>query len=108
MKKTSHNKPVNRCFADNSPPQNPKKREEQIKDLLTEQQRRKRAERELASMLKQFAGKKSLLQLLPAIQRRCSKDALLLAVERIERKKDDLSIDDRIYFEGFKTTITQG
>jgi len=99
-------KSINQVFADKKSSQ-PKKREEKIKELLTEQQRKRRTERELASMLEHFRGKKSLLQLLPVIQKKCSRDALLLAVERIERKKNDLPIEDRIYFEGFKSTIAQ-
>jgi len=71
-------------------------------------QQRKRAEKELSNLLALFRGKKSLLQLLPVIKLRYSKPVLTVAIERIERRKDDLCITDQIFFEEFKNSLKQG
>ena len=107
MNQAQRNPGVNRCL-DGNQPQKTKSREEQVKELLLESQQKKRAEKELSNLLALFRGRKSLLQLLPVIKLRYSKSVLTVAIERIERRKDDLSIMDQIFFEGFKNSLKQG
>jgi hypothetical protein len=94
--------PANRCFGGQTAA---KQREDEVKRLLAEAQERKNAEKQLKNLLLQFRGKKSLLHLLPVIKLRWPKSVLTLAIERIERKKDALSIDDLVFFENFKAEL---
>jgi hypothetical protein len=107
MNQVQRDSGVNRCFAGKQP-QKTISREEQVKELLLASQQRKRAEKELSNLLALFRGKKSLLQLLPVIKLRYSKPVLTVAIERIERRKDDLCITDQIFFEEFKNSLKQG
>lgn len=93
---------ANRCFGEQTAA---KQREDEVKRLLAEAQERKNAEKQLKNLLLQFKGKKSLLHLLPVIKLRWPKAVLTLAIERIERKKDALSIDDLVFFENFKAEL---
>ena len=79
-------------------------KEEQIKDLLLQAQQKKKMAKELSHLLAQFHGEKSLLQLLPLIKLRFPR-LIPAAIERIERKKDGLAIEDRVFFEEFKKTL---
>jgi len=79
--------------------------EARVKEILTEAQRRKRAGKELSNLSLQFHGQKSLLQLLPVIKKQCSKLALTLAIERIERKRNELCMEDLFFFEQFKKSL---
>jgi hypothetical protein len=94
--------PANRCFDSKMAA---KQQEDQVKRLLAEAQERKNAEKQLKNLLMQFKGKKSLLHLLPVIKLRWPKAVLTLAIERIERKKDALPIDDLVFFENFKAEL---
>jgi hypothetical protein len=80
-------------------------KEARVKEILTEVQARKRAGKELSSLSLQFHGRKSLLQLLPVIKLRLSELALTLAIERIERKRNELSMEDLFFFEQFKKSL---
>jgi len=98
-------RPANRCFSGSvQKPQKPKAKEEQIRNLLLEAKRNEDAERQLSNLLKQFHGKKSLLQLLPVIRLRFP-HLLSVAIERVENRKDRLKIDDQIFFESFKLSL---
>ena len=99
--KKARGKPVSRFF---DPPKKPK--EEKIKEVLSEAAQKDRANKEIKALHNQFRGKR-LIDLLPVIKRRCSRYVVEIAVERIERKKDELNPTDRIYFEGFKQELEQ-
>lgn len=102
--KEAQQSPVNRCFGSKCS-KNPKSREEQIEELLKEAALRKKANRELDFLLRQFHGRKSILQLLPVIKLRCSDVVLALALERVERRRNGLAIDDLVFLETFKKSL---
>jgi hypothetical protein len=95
--------PVNRHFANQ---QKPKTKEEQIKDLLLDAKRKKDCEKQLSNLLRQFRGKKSILQLLPVIRHRYP-HLIDTAIKRLDNKKESLPIEDLIYLEGFKASLTE-
>jgi hypothetical protein len=101
MNKAQRN-PANRCFNNQTAA---KQQEDEVKRLLAEANERKNAEKQLKNLMLQFKGKKSLLHLLPVIKLRWPKAVLTLAIERIERKKDALAIDDLVFFENFKAGL---
>jgi len=96
---------ANRCFSNQQNPQQGK--EHKIKEVLSSAVARKRANREIDSLIDMFHHKKSILQLLPAIAARCSKAALEVAIVRIEINLHKLSIEDKIYFERFKASLSE-
>ena len=65
----------------------------------------RRAKNELNALLLQFRGRKSILQLLPVIKRRCSLATLTMAIERLECKKHEFDVEDLVFFEEFKRTL---
>jgi len=79
--------------------------EEEGKGVFDETRKRRRAQRELDCLLKQFHGRKSILQLLPAIRLRCSSDVLTVALERVERRRDALTMEDLVFLENFKSSL---
>jgi hypothetical protein len=87
----------------NQPPVNKKK--EQEKAVVSEAAERKRANREIDHILVQFHGKKSLIQVLPVLVRRCTKAAVKVALERIEKRWDTLSHDDKIFVLQIKDSL---
>jgi hypothetical protein len=99
--KKANKKTVNRCFGKDSQDPSSERNREKIKEVLSDAAQRKRANRELNNVLQQFKGK-NILDLLPAIARRCSKAALRVAIERVERRQNDLNRDDFAFFEKFK------
>lgn len=100
---------TNRCFGGKNCPQSSKQqqRTEKIKEVLTDAVKRKRANKELNSLLSQFHGRKSIFQLLPVIKRRCLPAVLALALERVEGRRDALSMEDLVFFEAFKASLKQ-
>jgi len=104
MEKAQKN-PVNRCFGSNCPQKPQQQRKEQIEDLLKEAAQRKKANKELDFLLRQFHGRKSILQLLPVIKLRCSDVVLAVALERVERRRNGLAIDDLVFLETFKKSL---
>ena len=96
---------VNRCFEDNCPQESNQKREQKIKEVLTEAVQRKRANREINSLREQFHHKKSILEFLQVIKRRCSPMALTVALERVERRRDVFTMDDIVFLERFKASL---
>lgn len=93
---------ANRCFGGNCPPKKP---EDKIKDVLLDAAKRRRANKEIDNLLRQFKGKKAIVELLPAIKRRCSRNALRVAIERVERRRDGLSLENLMFFEEFKALL---
>lgn len=106
---------VNRCFGDkNCPRGQEQQKEKKIKRILLattaaerKKAERKRAERVLNDLLRQFHGKKGIDQLLPVIKLRYPPAVLQLAIERVERKQDELSWERRVDFELFKASLQQ-
>jgi len=84
-------------FSNNT--QNPNK---QRKD----EEKRRDAEKALLNLQKEYHGQKSLLQLLPVIKLRYSRLMLIVAIERIERNKHVLCVEDRVFFERFKASLS--
>lgn len=118
MKEAKKN-PVNRCFG--NCPNNPKKygkpkflpppvqkREEEVKRILLATAERKKANRTIGSLLSQFKGRYSLLQLLPLIKR-LYPYALAVAIERVEgqRSRHELSMEKVVELEKFKASLKQ-
>jgi hypothetical protein len=111
--------PVNRCFGNY--PKNPKKsdkpkpppladqqKDEEVKRILLEANQKKNAEREMSSLLKQFGGRYSVLDLLGLI--RCRFPWLLdFAIEKVERQKrrNVLSLNQIVEFEQFKLSLKE-
>lgn len=60
--------------------------EEKIKEVLSEAAKRKRANKVINNLLKQFKGK-SLIQILPALSRHSSPEVVRVAIERIRNNK---------------------
>jgi len=98
----SRKKPANRVFG------NPQKDysennssekdcQEKVKAIVQEANRRRRAKRELDNLLKQFQGRKSLIQLLPVLRRRYPKEVVQLALERIKKRWNQLSVEDQVF-----------
>jgi hypothetical protein len=77
-------------------------------ERMQEETRKKRANRVIKSFMRDFPGR-SLLQLLPVIQRRCSDPSVVkVAVARIERNQaKELSYEDRLFLEEFKREINK-
>jgi len=102
---------ANRSFGFGHGTQKPKEpeqhQEQKVKDILFSAAEIRRAKKELDYLLLLFHGKKSILQLLPAIKQRCSRAALSLAIKRVEGKKDGLSVEDQIFFEQFKSSLNK-
>lgn len=107
--------PVNRCFGgENCPRSQEQQKEKKIKRILlaaTAAERKKaernRAERALKDLLLQFHGRKGIDQLLPVIKLRFPPAVLQLAIERVERKQDELSWERRADFQLFKDSLQQ-
>ena len=95
---------TNRCFGNDS--QNKQQQKQQkVKEVLFTAGEMRRAKNELNSLLLQFRGRKSILQLLPVIKRRCSLATLTMALERVEFRKHDLDMEDQVFFEEFKNSL---
>ena len=109
MKKKAQKLPVNRCFGGNCPKNPQKTREEQIKELLMDVNQRRRANREISRLLKQFKGRYSLLKCLELIGRRYPLYVLKVAIERVEkqRMRDELTMEEIIDFERFKASLDE-
>ena len=65
---------------------------------------RKSANQQIGFLLREFPGKR-IIDLLPWIKRCCLETVLAVALERVERRKDDLPIDDQVFLEGFKRSL---
>ena len=96
---------VSQHFGGNCPKNPERQREQKIKEVLTDAVQRKRANKEINVLREQFHYKKSILDLLEVIKRRCSPMALVVAIERVERRRDVFTMDDLVFFEKFKTSL---
>ncbi len=98
---------VNRCFGGHCSQNPTQQSQKRVKEMLFTAAEKRRAKKELDYLLLSFHGRKSILQLLPAIKHRCSRAALALAIERVEVRKDGLKMEDQVYFEGFKASLKE-
>ena len=105
MKKASQSVPVNRCFGDNCQ-DSERQKERKIKEILSAAAERRKANKEIDCLLRRFQGKK-ILDLLPVIKLRFPGYVLRVAIERVERRKDDLRMHDLVFFEGFKASLKE-
>ena len=96
---------VNRCFGSNCPQnlEQQKQKEQKIKEVLTDAVRRKRANREIDALLKQFRGKR-IIDLLRVIKLRIP-NSLTVALERVERKQYKIGSKDAIFLAEFKASL---
>ena len=74
-----------------------------MKITLTAEQKR-RANREIDYLLRKLRPKR-IIDLLPVIKRRCSREVLAVALERVERIKDKLKMDDLMFLVNFKASL---
>jgi hypothetical protein len=65
---------------------------------------KKMADKLIKQLLGEHQGKR-IVDLLRVIQYRYPKYVLTVAMERVERKKDDLPLADQVYFGGFKQSL---
>lgn len=79
------------------------KGEQKTKEVLSETVQRKRANKLIDELLRQHRGKR-IIDILPAIKKNFP-SALAVALERVERRKDDLSGSDLIFLANFKLTL---
>lgn len=116
MKRAKKNQ-INRCFESppkatrmgkkpESPPLTDQQKDEEVKRILLAAAEQKRKEKEVASLLKQFRGRYSVLDLLELIRHRFPW-LLDFAIEKVERqkKRGRLSMNEIVRFEKFKTAI---
>ncbi|MEK7664996.1 MAG: hypothetical protein AAB361_02555 [Patescibacteria group bacterium] len=90
-------------------PKNPdQSKEEKVKRILLTVAEKRRANKAIGSLLAEFKGRYSLLQLLPLIKRRYP-FLLPTAIERVERQKNrnELKMEKIIEFEAFKDSLKQ-
>jgi len=78
--------------------------EERIKEVILAATQRRRANKEIDCILKQFRGKR-IIDLLPVIKRRFSRNVLTVALERVERKRYELGNKDAIFLAEFKASL---
>lgn len=124
MNEMRHN-PVNRCFSGNCPKKQQgtqqkkvltpipsrttgKAGEEKIKELLVSAVERRRANREIDCLLRQFHGRRSIFDLLPAMkQRGFPLYVLKVAIERVENRRNALKIEEVAELEAFKASLAE-
>ncbi|MDP2741100.1 MAG: hypothetical protein Q8O66_00200 [bacterium] len=106
MKEAKENR-VNRCFEE-CPRDSDRQKEKKVKMILLATAEKKKANKEIASLLSQFKDRYSILQLLPLIKRRYP-SLLTFAIERVEcqRSRNELSIEGIVEFETFKASLEQ-
>ena len=99
----------NRCFGDNCPQDSGSKREQKIKEVLSGNAQRRRANKGIDSLLKDNPGKR-IIDLLPSIRRAVIKldlspIVLTVALERVERNQYELGSKDAIFLAQFKASL---
>ena len=94
---------VNRCFDDKCPQNTDPKGEQKVKDVLLTAVQRRRANKEIDCLLKQFRGRR-IIDLLPVIKFRFP-DILVVALERVEGKQYELGSKDAIFLAKFKADL---
>lgn len=78
-------------------------RGQKIKEAFLTAQKRRRANKEIDSLLKQFRGKR-IIDLLPVIRHRFP-GILEVALERVERKQYEIGSEDAIFLAKFKASL---
>ena len=105
--KKARKEQINRCFG-KCPKNSDQQNGEKVKKILPSIAERRKADRAIGDVRRQFRGRYSLLQILPLLERRYP---LLLtrAIERIEGQKarDELSFEEIIFFETFKASLSR-
>ncbi|MDD2732176.1 MAG: hypothetical protein PHI53_03205 [Candidatus Pacebacteria bacterium] len=100
----------NPCLSRNNPSNHnlsPKEKEERVKKILSEAAERKRINKVIDSFLRQFRGK-SLIQILPVLEKHCSIEIVELAVERIEKnQRKKLTIEDMAFLKEVKARLAE-
>lgn len=100
--------PINRCFGADCPKNTKQQKEEELKELLITAVERRRANKEIDFLLQRFHGRKSILDLLPAMKQRGFPPYVLrVALERVEGKRHGLEIEDVIFLEKFKASLAK-
>lgn len=86
----------------------PEQQKEREANEVSADVQRKKASKALASLLCQFKGRYSILQLLPLIKNRYP-SLLAFAIERVEeqRRRNELSITKIVELERFKASLEQ-
>lgn len=74
-------------------------------DELTPTQRRQ-ANKGIDGLLKEHRGKR-IIDLLPMIKRRFPGIILKVALERVERRQDELNIEDAMFLANFKQSLAK-
>lgn len=99
---------TNRCFGGNSskpPKQQPndkqKRKEQKIKEVLSSVAQRNKANKEIDCLLKQFHGKRRIIDLLLVIELRFSRNVLTVALETAER----IHHEDAIFLAEFRAKL---
>ena len=103
--KEAQRTPVNRIFGANCPKTPQKANEQKIKEILLTAAEKRMANRQIDCLLAQFRGKR-IIDLLPLIRLRFPK-VLAVALQRVERRKNDLGIEDAIFLANFKRSLDQ-
>ncbi len=100
--------PVNRCFGGQCP-QNPEQpKEQRIKEVLITAKERRRANKEIDLLLRQFHHRKSIFDLLPAMkQRHYPLYVIRVAIERVEGRRNELKIEQQMELEAFKASLAE-
>ena len=97
---------VNRCFGGHCPQNPDQKREQEINEVLLAATERKRANKEIDFLLQRFHGKKSIFDLLPAMKQRGFPLYIIrVALERVERRRNGLKIEQQMELEAFKASL---
>ncbi|MDO8486437.1 MAG: hypothetical protein Q7S77_01950 [Candidatus Staskawiczbacteria bacterium] len=82
-----------------------KQREQKIKDAFSDAKDRRRANKEIAWLLKRHPSKR-IIDLLPAMKQRCYPLYVIrVALERAERKQYELGSEDAIFLAKFKASL---
>ena len=100
--------PVNRCFGGQCPQNTEQPKEQKIKEVLITAKDRRRANKEIDFLLRQFHSKKSIFDLLPAMKQRGYPLYIIrVALERVEGRRHELRIEQRMELEAFKASLAE-
>jgi len=97
---------VNRCFGGHCPKDSNRQREQKIKEVLLTAVERRRANKEINFLLRQFHGRKSIFDILPAMKQRGYPLYIIrVALERVEGRRNELRIEQQMELEVFKASL---
>lgn len=97
--------PANRCFGGHCPKKPDELRDQKIKEAFLTLAERRKANREIDFLLKQFRGKR-IIDLLPVIKLRFPQ-ILAVALERVERRHYEPGSADAIFLANFKASLKE-